>query len=1077
DCTCAIVDSQSCPKEDRYEGIVNNEPVCMKCLDWIVTHFPGVDVDTIVQQKTERTDVTEFVGDECSKIRTAQETAMMPTCDVVDGDLVKGEMYVKACALTFWQFTQEYKKTPKQLNAHAWKVPAKNDVVYLVERTDEFKKKYPSVRISLARFTEVNSRRGVQGLGEVQQSIIMRTAGLDEFMKDKDSEPARYVWKDFPMLCDETLRDRAEKIDEKKRASKRKAPADGLFKSASASAIIDADAVSNPRGGERGDGASEDGCGSAMGGGSDEDDNPEATGGHPSAKKAKADHPEASPTDDVDIPIARPHVIEAPSKPAVKQNPYQPKEAQYWIHELNLQVAFDGSKMGVPFSQAEQHKSKFSTSDRNNLTIKVDLCRFAVEINTVNCHNLTDDDLATKWEALKKAGATLTLKAWVALACRFASNGFKLADQGPPEQISENLKDVLRYISLWTDHPDDEMSVLKVDLARLPLRDRALARAFCDMIFKDMLPKWFQGGQDKKECVVEFAAAARAAWDNIGENACLGSVCASVYTQSVNVTDALQVLGGDTFLKVGVGADVWQTIRDIDSASARNENDPGPFQIVGQAIMTNEFWKNQKKMWLKRIPKIEQYGKDMKNAYKEMQHMKAEPTEACANVLRGLAGNALLWEAGFPDYGVDELKERILPLASNATEIVLRDIEEAGGGSSAENLSTITAFQSLQKKLLLLFPGEDNIVRFGTALHKASKSIDVSTKMDALRRTIQTLNEQEGGALELLKHATGAVKGRALPDDIQELFGEKAVKIQTNLIGEVGVEDDLEKDGCFLRDATVELFSVLELMGEHSPDKSKDKINKTTGLLKAVFNTVNQVLNVNDVAAYFVSDTQPPTTKTRADMDTAMADLTASYHEAVVAAKNCKHHYKESERVMKMSMQLIGHSKDTITEQGSIKRDSIKDYIDRDRASLKSDLDGNETLTRFSRELESQQDVDAIVQLYNDTVTGLDATGFETRAKAVEDGLKQYCSTCDMFYLVRDEKYEKAVLDELSYIRQTTATVRMIAIFADGKTMKDKVKMQGLAKGIATDLKDWSMKPDGFNKVLKERYQLALKYR
>eukprot|EP00959_Pyramimonas_sp_CCMP1952_P399408 8368672-Pyramimonas_sp.AAC.1 len=42
-----------------------------------------------------------------------------------------------------------------------------------------------------------------------------------------------------------------------------------------------------------------------------------------------------------------------------------------------------------------------------------------------------------------------------------------------------------------------------------------------------MLPKWFQGGSDKKGYVLEFPATARRKWGDIRGGASLGNACAN----------------------------------------------------------------------------------------------------------------------------------------------------------------------------------------------------------------------------------------------------------------------------------------------------------------------------------------------------------------------------------------------------------------------------------------------------------------------------------------------------------------------------------------------------------------------
>eukprot|EP00959_Pyramimonas_sp_CCMP1952_P194532 4067800-Pyramimonas_sp.AAC.1 len=132
------------------------------------------------------------------------------------------------------------------------------------------------------------------------------------------------------------------------------------------------------------------------------------------------------------------------------------------------------------------------------------------------------------------------------------------------------------------------------------------------MAFKDVLPRWFQGGKDKKDYAIQFAEIARETWGTIEGNAALGNARATVHTQACCAAEALQIIGGGSFLKNDFEPDAWETIAEIDDASARNEPDLGAYQIIGQASATNEWWRNQKKMWIKRTPKNNQYGKDMK---------------------------------------------------------------------------------------------------------------------------------------------------------------------------------------------------------------------------------------------------------------------------------------------------------------------------------------------------------------------------------------------------------------------------------------------------------------------------------
>eukprot|EP00959_Pyramimonas_sp_CCMP1952_P308941 6465363-Pyramimonas_sp.AAC.1 len=165
------------------------------------------------------------------------------------------------------------------------------------------------------------------------------------------------------------------------------------------------------------------------------------------------------------------------------------------------------------------------------------------------------------------------------------------------------------------------------------------------MVFKDQVAKWFQAGEEKKEYILEFAKAAREKWDDIAETADLGTACAYTYTQACGVVEAIQVLAGDSWIMFDFGPDVWETIEAIDRAAARNESDPGPFQMVGQAIGTNDWWKHQKNTWLKRIPKIRQYGKDMRQVYTSLKATEAEPTAEFARWLTGICDQTLHWEA------------------------------------------------------------------------------------------------------------------------------------------------------------------------------------------------------------------------------------------------------------------------------------------------------------------------------------------------------------------------------------------------------------------------------------------------
>ena len=356
-------------------------PVCMACGESVVKHMPGVMFDDLVAEKdADKTMAEDMITHMHAKTEDQEQLDFIA---VGRDSTLDQSVYYKFAGLTFAEVMREFHSTPKALDIQptVFNTHKGREILYPCERTDEFKKKYPTVKIGSSNTVAVHKRgphTDSKAMFSNQGQMMLAAAGSDMVPAGKDLEAPAIQHLRLHVRTNAELHEASQKVKDAKgnRARKR-------MKASSVAEVMEVDGGSNC------DSDEDAACGEAS-----------ASGGPDGLTPIKeGDFPRASPS---------PTASRAGSRASASTeivNPHAVGTLSYWLVELNFEKAFDGSRLGQPLNQSTILMPKLEQTERNALTKRMDLARDAVAMNVNNCYTLTDEDLIKKANKLSAAGS------------------------------------------------------------------------------------------------------------------------------------------------------------------------------------------------------------------------------------------------------------------------------------------------------------------------------------------------------------------------------------------------------------------------------------------------------------------------------------------------------------------------------------------------------------------------------------------------------------------------------------------------------------------------------------------------
>ncbi|CAK0885622.1 unnamed protein product [Prorocentrum cordatum] len=1017
-------------------------PICRVCGENAVKHMPGVKFDDLVAEKDKgEVDAESLVTNLHAEDADKQE---MPTVSVGDAMRVDQEMYMKYSGLTFAEVVKEFGQTPKMLDIKlaVFFTATGREVVYPCERDEKFKRKYPTVKIGCSNNIVVQqgpSGSDRRAIFPTQGPMMLAAAGSATVGAGKDLQAPSVQSVRLTVRSNEVLQEEAEKLKEAKGKKAKR----GL-KSGGTAELLAVD-------------------------GEDSDEDQEALSALEAARGSDgtpAKWPRASPS-----PTASRAGSRASCARSVAPNPRKCGTAAYWMHELDIDKALDGSKLGQPLNQASLLMPKLDVTERGLLTKRMDLVRDAVTMNCDNCHNLKDAELIGKANELAKSGAKPTLKLWVALAKRYTNNTFeKVEKMTEKSEIKAELKDYLQHICMWNGSSKrvlDDGCTTKPPLRLTGLVDQQLAQVFRDCAMKSMLLKMVCDGEKSALRVSAFIEAATAVWEDLPEDAGLGDRCALEFTNCSTIFTLLALLQSDsTFDVIVADSDAIELLQTLHVKASELHLDQCSVALTAAAVTTCKYWNDRIEAKSKLADRMGKFANEMKIHYLAVRKTDPDGTSSAAVTLSGAARQLGVWEATLGAGSVDDLKAEVVSQSQQTATALMAMIR--GGAAVPDMADRLAAHKTLFKELDELDPMNDLLTRLSSDMNRAQSQMDMSAKHAILDKCIAEWDFSEAAATSL-KDAVAACDGRRLPETTAAAACDRCLGIveRFNKSMETESASEFELLG-------VHVAGAFETLAKLTAPEHEEKLTKVAPLLQYATATLKQI---NILRSAQPADGNPEDTDKTQHIESGMDAAVRMRTRCSSAYAACNAFINEFPIIKVKVPLLLEFSAGVIAQSGVQARDVIKTKITDAISSLGEAIDKMMPLKQWEEKTVGLKTIDELVDLYERTLKDVDTQGLEEKADAIGDLLEQFKSTTAKYSLDTDTEVVESTGDAMIKTRAIRATDAVMSFLSTPSVMKDKVAMQRKAMAIAEKLKRWKMDPKEMNDVIVARYKLALKYK
>ena len=367
----------------KFHGIMGVEfASCTNCAEFVLMNLPGWSFDEYVNYRLGNEADAVHLNHALSIHGRSDQTSSKPMMQPAQMEGGGFEIYEKKAVLNHHQVITEYEKMPTSLRLQPYWMPSQTGkkVIYLCERTEAFKAKYPTCKIYVKSSDEVFMSRMQEShqkaLFPMHPQLILQ--GLGKLREIKDSDGDAKNSNSFMRLGThvpthaEVLK-RAEFLKQKNTRKFRKE-----------NPLMMADQLDS-------DGeclSDEDNEGGQTSTTMDVDNEGEQTTAG-SSSGSVAGTPNMKRTGSA-VSVGQgseKKKVKAESKEVVPVNPHEKGTSEYWIFELRFELAFDGDFLGHPLSQGGILAPKLNEEERSPLNTRMQLTRKAKTI----AYNLVAD--------------------------------------------------------------------------------------------------------------------------------------------------------------------------------------------------------------------------------------------------------------------------------------------------------------------------------------------------------------------------------------------------------------------------------------------------------------------------------------------------------------------------------------------------------------------------------------------------------------------------------------------------------------------------------------------------------------
>ena len=369
-------------EDSKFYMIMGVRGACENCAEFVLQCLSGWSFDDFVDRK-EDPEEGPHIAQAMQIWHREDKTMCKPCMEAGSLDEIGIEAYEKKSMLNSYQVMKEFSKAPTSLQMQPKWFPSSTGprLVYLLDRTPEFKLKYPTAKIFIKTADVVQTQKTAatnrKALWDLHPSMVL--TGMCKSRETEVTISGEKCNSSMPLGAHvptaETLKNRTQLLSE--RYSRRKSR--GGSTASTVNSLMDGDDEDGDVDMEDGD-ELEDGDAEAIVLWRDPDACSPGQSGKPGMKRPSSTRSlrgDGKKSTKADPPPPNPHPLGT---------------AAHWIFEMKFEDALDAKTMQHPFNQAKVLAPKLCQEERDMLLMKRDLCQFAVEINYKVVDSVTDQD-------------------------------------------------------------------------------------------------------------------------------------------------------------------------------------------------------------------------------------------------------------------------------------------------------------------------------------------------------------------------------------------------------------------------------------------------------------------------------------------------------------------------------------------------------------------------------------------------------------------------------------------------------------------------------------------------------------
>lgn len=1020
--------------DSMYYHIMGEKSGCMTCVEFVAARLPGWSFDNycrhIDKHDASAVEMKMVMGIANSEERTAHKPAMKPSVE----DFSTFEMYEKRAVLNHNQVIAEYGKMPASLRLQPYAVPSTGGtkVIYIVERHDRFKGKYPTLKMTLGSKDGVEvtrmSPRAQKALCPSHPSHALKGLGfLRDTMQDDEDLPgsANIVFGMGVPTHDELLK-RVETLDSRntKRASKPKT---------ATSMADDSDDVDG----------SQSSVNANQAGVADEPELVPDDGAVSVSSKLTVTPLKRGGSQSSLVPNKKGKLESSGS--SVETNPYELGSADFWIFELKFDQAFDGETLGRALHQSKVLVPKLDQDARKSLLTRIGLIEKAKNMAFNLVIALDDHDLLDLWTDLRKANATQTPKLRIALYERYAKKMVgNFAESGNPAEKRRLLAKLISKTQMWGERINDVFNVddvLEPSMTSTLASDKILAKLFSETLFSGIMVKLIGKGEPGVEDTLAYASILAKSLE-LPEEADIGDECAKVFLEAEDVLAVLPVLA---FEAITQHTDVraFAIIKALDEASVRTENCSGPLCTIGAAVRHSSWWQHRLSTISKSLPAFLQHGKHIKTMHEQLKALPEDivGSPIAVHSLQNIAEAVEYWEASSSTLNMCiVLKKDLLQVAEHlASALIAQDTTTFDQAAMDARLAQLSECEGLYTTLRKIFPCDACVPKTQAAFNRIKTSMDLGAKHRALAGALGSWEARSDDMTRKLVAAFDACAGHPVPVECSAV----ALSLWTSVVKQLAHLNDSVLGPQEERN----LCEIVFPLAQHLPPPDNSVGAKIALWLTAAWNLKSEIRT-----ACLIDDNADG-----ADVNVACQTLmrsvstTLSLGQSVATVEAAKAAVPEVAK-------LVEAGKAKVATIGLKLRSTLEIDIDTWQQKLSNEVEGDAHYTTFAAFIETATDINEIKANFGLSFKLSNPEGWVGAAAQLEAMLKSLDNKTSEFDLppIPDlsSKCEKTVKEA-----RVAFCISSIMNALTGDLASDKVGLRKVFRGIAANLKVYRLKP------------------